>query len=163
MIFIAAHFASMLIYLIAYDGAFVIVNSEFAIWQSGFTLHMLQATVYLFVMTSNVNFKLKIASFMISILYLLIGAEWLLFQRDVNSKIQSYFLLNFPSIMTTMNLIVIYLLGKDGAIHLLNMFFSRIPFLNKLQLFFRDAYYSCLCTVHLSFSYKNIEGKENGK
>jgi hypothetical protein len=163
MIFIAAHFASMFIYMIAYDGAFVVINSKFIIWQSGFTLHMLQATVYLFVMTSSISFKLKVASFLISITYLLIGGEWLLFQSDVNSKIQSYFLSSFPSIMTTLNLIVIYLLGKDGAIHLLNMFFKHIPFLNKSRLLFRDAYYSCICSVYLSFSYKNIKSKESGE
>jgi hypothetical protein len=163
MIFIVAHFASMLIYMIAYDGAFVIINNEFAIWQSGFTLHMLQATVYFIVMMSSVSFKLKAASFLISIAYLLIGAEWLLFQRDVNSKIQSLFLSNFPSIITTLNLIVIYLLGKDGAIHLLNMLFNRVSFLNKSQLFFRDAYNNCICHIYLSVSYKNIESKEGSE
>mgnify|MGYP003658029498 CR=1 FL=1 len=163
MIFIAAHFLSMFIYLVAADGAFTILNSEFAIWQSGFTLHMLQAIVYFFVMTLNVSFKLKVASFATSVLYFLIGCEWLLFQHNVNAPMQIYFYEHFTSIITTMNLIVIYLLGKDGAIHLLNMFFSRVPFFNKLQLFFRDAYYSCIFSIYLSFSYKNIESKEGRK
>ena len=163
LIFIAAHFLSVFIYLVAADGAFTILNSEFAIWQSGFTLHMLQAIVYFFVMTLNVSFKLKVASFVISILYLLIGGEWLLFQHNVKFLIQIYFYEHFASIITTMNLIVIYLLGKDGAIHLLNMFFSRNAFLNKSRLFLRNAYNNCLCYIYLSFSHKNIESKENSK
>jgi hypothetical protein len=124
---------------------------------------MCQALIYLTIVFINIDIKLRIASFVTFIMYGLIGINWLLFQREIEIEMQTYFYNNFASIITTMNLIVIYLLGKDGAIHLLNMFFSRIAFLNKLQLFFRDAYYSCICSVYLSFSYKNIESKESGE
>tara|TARA_R110000851_G_scaffold176388_1_gene323022 strand:- start:839 stop:1357 length:519 start_codon:yes stop_codon:yes gene_type:complete len=157
IVFIAAHFITLLFYYL------IIVDDTFSIWQGGFILHISQSLIYLVIPFINISVKLRIASFAISIFYGLIAINWLLLERGIETNIQAYFYDSFASIITTMNLIVIYLLGKDGAIHLLNMFFSRIAFLNKLQLFFRDAYYSCICSVYLSFSYKNIESKESGE
>ena len=157
IIFIAAHFITLLFYYL------IIVDKTFAIWQGGFVLHISQALIYLVITFISISVKLRIASLVISIFYGLIALNWLLLERGIEANIQAYFYEHFASIITTMNLIVIYLLGKDGAIHLLNMFFSRVPFLNKSRLFFRDAYYSCICSVYLSFSYKNIKSKEIGE
>ena len=157
IIFIAAHFLSMSAYhLIVIDGAFTI-------WQGGFALHMCQALIYLTIVFINIDIKLRIASFVTFIMYGLIGINWLLFQRGIEIEMQTYFYNNFEGIITTLNLIVIYLLGKDGAIYLFNMFLIRFNFLNKLQLFYRNVSHSRICNINLFFSSKNIKNKEVSK
>jgi hypothetical protein len=157
IVFIAAHFITLLFYYL------IIVDKTFAIWQGGFVLHISQALIYLIITFISINVKLRIASLVISIFYGLIALNWLLLERGIEVDIQAYFYEHFASIITTMNLIVIYLLGKDGAIHLLNMFFSRNALFNKSRLLLRNTYNNCLCYIYLSFSHKNIESKENSK
>jgi hypothetical protein len=153
IIFIVAHFISMGIYTI-------VINNSNAIWQSGFTLHMLQALVYLAVMSFNIDFKLKFASFITSIFYVLIAINWLLFQREIEVDIQTYFYDHFPSIIMTINLIVIYLLGKDGAIHLFNFIFKHLAFFSRVRLFFRTRNYNNIRNINLPLSNSNIKSKE---
>ena len=157
ILFVAAHFLSMSVYhLIVVDGAFTI-------WQGGFVLHMCQSFIYLVIVFANISVKLRIASFITFILYGLIGINWLLFQREIEIELQTYFYDHFSSIITTINIIVIYLLGKNGAIHLFNMFFSRLNVFNKLQLFFRNASNNNIHNIDLPFGAQNIESKEGHK
>tara|TARA_R110000868_G_C10372767_1_gene718563 strand:- start:23 stop:442 length:420 start_codon:yes stop_codon:yes gene_type:complete len=125
IIFVVAHLVSMCIYI-------VIVNSSDIIWQSGFTLHMLQALVYLSIMYLKVGVKLKVAALITSVFYVLIAVNWLLFQREIEVQMQTYFYDHFESIIITINLIVIYLLGKGGVIHLFDMLLSRHSFFGRI-------------------------------
>jgi hypothetical protein len=156
IIFIAAHFLSMCIYLL-------VINNSNAVWQSGFTLHMLQALIYFAVMSLNVGFKLKVASFVTSIFYVLIAINWLLFQREIEVQMQTYFYDHFASIIMTINLIVIYLLGKDGAIHLFNMFFKRHSFFSRVRLFFRGPNYNRVRNINLPIRDTDIKSQEVSK
>tara|TARA_R110000772_G_scaffold262521_1_gene381607 strand:- start:152 stop:664 length:513 start_codon:yes stop_codon:yes gene_type:complete len=156
IIFIVAHLITACIYI-------VIVNNSDIIWQSGFTLHMLQALVYLSIMYLKLGFKLKVAALITSVFYVLIAVNWLLFQREIETQIQTYFYDHFESIIMTIDLIVIYLLGKGGGIHLFDMFFKRHSFFSKLQLFFRSGYINSVCNINLSISNPNIKSKEVSK
>ena len=154
VIFIAAHFATMSIYTL-------LVNN--ALWQPGFILHMLQASVYLFIPLININFKLKLASFVTSILYFLIAINWLLLERGIELAAQVYFYNYFASIITTINIIVIYLLGKNSAIHFFNMFSTSNNFFNKLRLHFRNVNNNNIFNLNLSFNNTNFKIKESSK
>tara|TARA_R110000782_G_scaffold32435_1_gene79076 strand:+ start:15 stop:443 length:429 start_codon:yes stop_codon:yes gene_type:complete len=138
-------------------------NNADVVWQNGFTLHMLQALVYFAVMSLNVEFKLKIVSFVTSIFYVLIAINWLLFQREIEVQMQTYFYDHFTSIIMTINLIVIYLLGKDGAIHLFNMFFKRHSFFSRVRLFFRSANINSVHNINLPIRNQNIKSQEISK
>ncbi len=157
IIFIAAHFLSMSAYhLIVIDGAFTI-------WQGGFVLHMCQALIYLTIVFINIDIKLRIASFVTFIMYGLIGINWLLFQRGIEIEMQTYFYNNFASIINALNLIVIYLLGKDGALHIFNMLFSNINLRNKTSLLFRNDSYHDIYNINLHLSDQNTKNKEVSK
>jgi hypothetical protein len=157
ILFIAAHFLSVLIY------KSLVVDDQFIIWQGGFVINMSQAFIYLIIVFINIDIKLRITSFVTFIVFGLFAINWFLIQRGIEGQLQIYFYEYFQSIIITLNLIVIFLLGKDGAIHLFNLFFSCNTFLNKSRLFLRNTYNNCLCHIYLSFSYKNIKSKENGK
>ena len=152
IIFIVAHFLSALVYLI--------VVSNDLIWQSGFTLHMLQAFIYLAVMSVNIGFGLKVMSFITSIFYMLIAVNWLLFQREIEVQMQTYFYNYFENIITAINLIVVYLLGKNGAIYIFNMLFVRCFCFNRIQLFFRSCNYNNIYSINLPIRNKDIKSKE---
>jgi hypothetical protein len=156
IIFITAHFITMSIY-------FVVINNSDLIWQSGFTLHMLQASIYFAVMTLNLDFKLKVVSFLTSMFYLLIAINWLLFQREIEFEIQTYFYDTFSSIIMTINLIVIYLLGKDSAIHLFNMFLKRPSFFSRIRLLFRGVGSDAIRDINLPIRPQNFKSQETSK
>jgi hypothetical protein len=153
IIFIVAHFLTMAIYIVLAEGFFMI-------WQSGFVIHMSQALVFLGVASLNIAFKLRVASFVTSIFYCLIAINWLLFERGIEVGIQTYFYDHFQSIIMTMNLIVIYLLGKGGAIHIFNMLHKRPNFYNKVLLLFRSVNHNSVLNINAPISGKNFKSKE---
>ena len=146
-IFIVAHFATVIIHN-------ALLN------QGGFVVHMSQAAVFLFVCNMAIDFKLRIAALVTVIFYALLGVNWLLIIRGIDVTIQKYFYDSFASIIVTIDLIVLFLLGKDGGIHIFNKFFSRHPFYNKIQLFYRSFDYSRLRNLNLFISTKNNQIKE---
>ena len=75
IIFIAAHFITLLFYYL------IIVDKTFAIWQGGFVLHISQALIYLVITFISISVKLRIASLVISIFYGLIALNWLLLEQ----------------------------------------------------------------------------------
>ena len=154
MIFIVAHFVTAIIYTL-------IVDSE--IWQSGFVLHILQASVYVFISFMSMSFKLKIASFVTAICYFLISVNWLLLERGIEIDAQAYFYNHFGSIITTINLIVIFLLGKDSATHFFNMLFTSNSFFNKCRLHFRNDNNNIIFNLDLLVSGKNIKIKSGSE
>jgi hypothetical protein len=154
IIFIAAHFVSTGIYNL------LIVDGDFVISKGGFILHMLQASVYSSIIFLNFKFELSIAAGVTAIFYCLIAINWVFLERGIELDIQSFFYDSFSSIIMTINLIVIYLLGKDGAIHLFNMLLRRHTFLSRIQLFFRNSSDSSIHNVTLPFGDKDIKSKE---
>jgi hypothetical protein len=128
-IFIVAHFLSVGVYDL------LVVGDEFAIPKGGFILHMLQAAVFASLLSLKLKFELSLTAGIISIWYFLMAVNWAFLESSGETHIQAYFYNVFPSIIMTMNLIVIYLLGKDGAIHMVNTIFKRYTFLSRIRLF----------------------------
>ncbi len=150
-IFIGAHFLSVSIYDL------LVVGDEFAIPKGGFILHMLQAAVFASLLSLKLKFELSLTAAVISVWYFLMAINWALLARAGETDIQSYFYDLFPSIIMTMNLIVIYLLGKDGVIHMVNTIFKRYTFLSRIRLFLRSAYSNSVFNLALPISQKNFK------
>jgi hypothetical protein len=91
------------------------------------------------------------------------AVNWAFLESSGETHIQAYFYNVFPSIIMTMNLIVIYLLGKDGAIHMVNTLFKRYTFLSKVQLFLRSVYSNSVFNMVLPISQKNFKSQEVSK
>ena len=157
IIFIAAHFASMYIY------NSIFVNGEFIVDRGGFVLHMLQASVFVSLLLLNLNFKLLVAAGVTSIFYTLLAINWFFLSRWEETIFQSYFYDYFSSIIMTINLIVIYLLGKDSAIHLFNMLLKRPSFFSKIRLLFRSNGSDTIRNINLSVSPQNFKSSEISK
>jgi hypothetical protein len=157
IIFIAAHFLTVGIYDL------LVIGDEFIIPKGGFTMHMLQAAVFLSILLLNVKFELAIAAAATALVYALMAISWACTARWDSTFIQNYFYEVFPSIIMTINSIVICLLGKDGAIHLFNIFSKRTGFLNKIQLHFRGTSSNSVHNINAPICGKNFKSEKVGK
>ena len=157
IIFIAAHFVSVGIYDL------LVVNDKFVIAKGGFVLHMLQAAVFLSLPLLKLKFELSVAAAATAICYCLNAINWAFMERGIEVGIQSYCYSNFASIIMTINLIVIYLLGKDGAIHLFNRLLRYPDFRSRVQLFFRGADSNSVRGIDLPISAQDFKDKEGCK
>lgn len=156
-IFIVAHFLSIGIYDL------LVVGNEFAIPKGGFILHMLQAAVFASLLSLKLKFELSLTAGVISVWYFLMAVNWAFLAHIGETGIQAYFYDVFPSIIMTMNLIVIYLLGKDGVIHMVNTIFKRYIFLSRVRLFLRSAYSNSVFNLVLPINQKNFKSQEVSK
>jgi hypothetical protein len=157
IIFIAAHFVSVGIYDL------LVVGDNFAIPKGGFILCMLQASLFLSLTLLKIKFELSIIAGITSIFYCLMAINFFCLARWDETGIQNYFYSVFPSIIMTINLIVICLLGKDGAIHIFNKFFMRRSFLSKIQLFLRGVSNNSVCNINAPISVKNFKSEKGSK
>ena len=153
ILFIVAHFATVYIYDL------LVVDGEFAFIDSGVILHTLQASVYLIISIMPIKKSLRIASLLVVTAYVLIAASWLWLDMGLDFGTQSYFYDAFAVIMTALNLIIIYLLGRDGAIHIFNLLLSRFNSNSKIRLLFRSANHNRFCNINLFFSSQNIKNE----
>ena len=112
--FIVAHFLSVFIY-----DSFV-VDDEL-LNGSGVDLRALQASIYVIIPMMILSKELKLASLAVAGMYILSASEWLLFDHGIELDIQAYFYSHFSGIIDTLDLIIIYLLGRDSAIRIFNI------------------------------------------
>jgi hypothetical protein len=145
--FIAVHFGTYFIYLAM-------------VGHNGFALHMTQALPYIALSTLNINFKLRIVSLLTALAYILIAVNWLILERGIELKIQELFYSSFASIIMTLNLIVILIIGTDSGIHLFNRISNAIRVFNKSRLFFGSAHNNRVLNCDLSISKKNTQGEK---
>ena len=157
IIFIAAHFASVGVY------NSLVVDGAFAISDGGFILHMAQATIYSSISFFKLSFKLKVIACVTAVFYCLLAINWVLLDRGIEVNIQSYFYDTFSSIIMTINLIVIYLLGKDSVIHLFNMFLKRPSFFSRIRLLFRGVGSDAIRDINLPIRPQNFKSQETSK
>ena len=153
IIFIAAHFVSVGIYDL------LVVGDNFAIPKGGFILYMLQAALFLSLPLLKIKFELSIIAVITSIFYCLMAINFFCLARWDETGIQNYFYSVFPSIIMTINLIVICLLGKD----IFNKFFMRRSFLSKIQLFLRSVSNNSVCNINAPISVKNFKSEKGSK
>jgi hypothetical protein len=145
--FIAAHFATYFIYLAM-------------VGHNGFALHMTQALPYIAISTLNIDFKLRIVSLSTAFAYILIAVNWLILERGIELKIQELFYSSFASIIMTLNLIVILILGTDSGIHLFNRISNAIRVFNKPRLFSGSANNNRVLSCDISISKENNQGEK---
>lgn len=157
IIFIAAHFVSVGIYEL------LVVNDGFIIPKGGFIMHMLQAAVFLSILLLKIKFELAVAAAVTSVFYLLMAINWFCLSRWGEVGIQAYFHSVFPSIIMTINLIVIFLLGKDDVIPILNKFFKRLGFRSHLQLLFRSTRSHTVYNISLPLRKEDLKNEEGCK
>ena len=155
--FIAAHFLSVFIY-----DLFVVDNSLSA-GKSGVDLRALQASIYMIIPMFGMSKGLKLASLAVAATYILSAAAWLLHSLEAWLDIQSYFYAHFSSIIMTINLIIIYLLGRDSAIRIFNNVFARSRLHNKFRLFHRSINHNSVCNIDLPVCTPHIKNKGRGK
>ena len=154
IIFIAAHFVSVGLYDL------LVVDNEFVVAKGGFVLHMLQAYVFILVTSFSMSRELKITSLIIAVIYALMAINWSVLERGIESNVQAHFYGIFASIIITMNLIVIFLLGKDGALHIFNRLYMSLTFRGRIQLFFRDVHSNSVCDIDLPIGDSDFKSKE---
>ena len=157
IIFIAAHFLSAFIYNL------FVFNGTMHDGLSGFSMHLLQASIYLIISLVSMKKELRIASLAITSAYVLIAANWFLLERGIELDIQSYFYAHFSSIIMTIDLIIIYLLGRDSAIRIFNNVFARRRLHNKFRLFHRSSNHNSVCNIDLPVCTPHIKNKGRGK
>ena len=119
IVFVAAHFISVAVY------DFVVVDDAYNILGGGFSLHLLIAAIYLAVSELGINYKLRMVALITAFVHVAMAANWSLLQIGFDAGIQSFFYDSFTSIIIAMNSIVIYLLGRNSAIHIFNALFVR--------------------------------------
>mgnify|MGYP003679528815 CR=1 FL=1 len=147
IIFIAAHFLSAFIYNL------FVFNGTMYDGLSGFSMHLLQASIYLIISLVSMKKELRIASLAITSAYVLIAANWFLLERGIELDIQSYFYAHFS----------IYLLGRDSAIRVFNNVFARSRLHNKFRLFHRSINHNSVCNIDLPVCTPHIKNKGRGK
>ena len=155
--FVAAHIVSVIIH-----NAFVYFDL-FALPKSGFIMHTMQASLYVFISLMAIDLKLRLAALAITFFYIIIAINWAFLERGIEVQLQSYFYEYFASIIMTINIIVIYLLGRDSGIHLFNRLSDRFHFVNKVRLFFGSVYNSSVHYINLHVSNTHIKSEKKYK
>jgi hypothetical protein len=154
IIFIAAHYLTIEVHNL------LVIGDNFVIPRGGFILCMLQAAIFVSLLFLKIKFELAIAAGVTSIFYVFMAINWAFMSRWDEIAIQTYFYDTFPSIIMTMNIIVIFLLGKDGGIYIFNKLFKHHPFYNKTRLFFRTRNYNNIRNINLPIRNSNIKSQE---
>ena len=157
IIFIAAHFISVFIY------DTFIIDGRLLDGKSGVDLRALQASIYILIPMFSMSKGLKLASLSVATAYMLSATVWLMYSVKVESTMQAYFYAHFSSIIITLNLIVIYLLGVDSAIRIFNNVFARCRLCCKSGLLHRSADHYSVCNINLHVCTKNIKNTEGCK
>tara|TARA_R110000851_G_scaffold201085_2_gene352258 strand:+ start:210 stop:722 length:513 start_codon:yes stop_codon:yes gene_type:complete len=150
IMFIVAHFLSVFIY-----DSFV-VDDEL-LNGSGVDLRAMQASIYVIIPMMILSKELKLASLAVAGMYILSASEWLLFDHGIELDIQTYFYSHFSGIIDTLDLIIIYLLGRDSAIRIFNIVFDYCRINNQTRLFRRRTNNNSVCNINLSICYENIK------
>ena len=157
IIFIVAHFASMIIFKV------LVVEDHFIIDKGGFILHTLQAFVFLCISFIPMSRKLQVMALLFTGFYCLIAINWSVLERGIELDAQAYFYTIFESIVMTLNFIVICLLGKNGAIYCFNWIYMRCNLHSKVRLFFRVFSNINIYNFNLSISTKDSKSEEISK